>query len=46
MTPHIKQINILDLMEMYGEDSCRALLSTFICPLNLYEENVIVGKTV
>ncbi len=46
MTPHIKQINILDLMEMYGEDSCRALLSTFICPLNLDVEYVIGGKTV
>lgn len=46
MTPHIKQINILDLMEMYGEDSCRALLSTFICPLNLDAEYVIGGKTV
>ena len=35
MMQHIKQINILDMMKMYGEDSCKAVLSTFMCPLNL-----------
>lgn len=35
MSLTIKQINILDVLEMYGEDSCREILSTFICPLNM-----------
>lgn len=46
MTPHIKQINISDLMEMYGENSCRTLLSTFICPLNLDVEDFIQNKAI
>ena len=43
---HIKQINILDMMEMYGEDSCKSILSTFICPLNLDVEDFIRNKAV
>ncbi len=39
MMQHIKQINILDMMKMYGEDSCKAVLSTFMCPLK-YESIV------
>lgn len=31
----VKQINILDMLDMYGEDSCKEILSTFICPLNI-----------
>ncbi len=37
----IQQINILDMIKMYGEDSCKAVLSTFMCPLNLDVEDFI-----
>lgn len=46
MMQHIKQINILDMMKMYGEDSCKAVLSTFMCPLNLDVEDFIQNKAV
>lgn len=29
------QLNILDMLEFIGEDSCQNILSSFICPLNL-----------
>ncbi len=44
MIQHIKQINILDMMKMYGEDSCKAVLSTFMCPINLDVEDFIHNK--
>lgn len=44
MTQQIKQINILDMMKMYGEDSCNTVLSTFMCPLNLDVEDFIQNK--
>lgn len=44
MMQHIKQMNILDMMKMYGEDSCRAVLSTFMCPLNIDVEDFIHNK--
>lgn len=44
MMQQIKQINILDMMKMYGEDSCKAVLSTFMCPLNLDVEDFIHNK--
>lgn len=46
MTLHIKQINILDMIKTYGEDSCRAVLSTFMCPLNSDVEDFIHNKAV
>lgn len=46
MTQQIKQINILDMMKMYGEDSCKAVLSTFMCPLNLDVEDFIHNKAI
>lgn len=46
MIQHIKQINILDMMKMYGEDSCKTVLSTFMCPLNLDVEDFIHNKAV
>ena len=46
MTQHIKQINILDMMKIYGEDSCKAVLSTFMCPLNLDVEDFIQNKAI
>lgn len=42
----IKQINILDMLEMYGEDSCRKILSTFICPLNIDVADFIHNKAI
>lgn len=46
MTQQIKQINILDMMKMYGEDSCKTVLSTFMCPLNLDVEDFIHNKAI
>ena len=28
------QTNILDMLEYVGEDNCKNILSTFVCPLN------------
>lgn len=42
----IKQINILDMLDMYGEDSCREILSTFICPLNMDVTDFIHNKAI
>lgn len=42
----IKQINILDMLEVYGEDSCRKILSTFICPLNIDVADFIHNKAI
>lgn len=46
MNLSIKQINILDMLEMYGEDSCKEILSTFICSLNTDVEDFIHNKAV
>ena len=46
MMQHITQLNILDMMKMYGEDSCKTVLSTFMCPLNLDVEDFIHNKAV
>lgn len=46
MMQQIKQVNILDMMKMYGEDSCKAVLSTFMCPLNLDVEDFIRNKAI
>ena len=44
MTQQIKQINILDMMKMYGEVSCKTVLSTFMRPLNLDVEDLYIIK--
>lgn len=46
MIPRIKQINILDILDMYGEDSCREILSTFICHLNVDVADFIYNKAI
>ncbi len=46
MIPKIKQINILDILDMYGEDSCNEILSSFICPLNLDVSDFIHNKAI
>ena len=42
----IKQINILDMLETYGEDSCKEILSTFICPLNRDVADFVHNKAI
>lgn len=42
----IKQINILDMIKIYGEEDCRSILSSFICPLNKDVENFIHNKSI
>ncbi len=46
MIQHIKQMNILDIMKIYGEDSCKTVLSTFMCPLNPDVEDFIHNKAI
>lgn len=46
MIQNIKQINILDMLDMYGEDSCKEILSAFICPLNLDVADFIHNKAI
>lgn len=42
----IKQINILDMLDMYGEDSCREILSAFSCSLNIDVADFIHNKAI
>ena len=42
----IKQINILDMLDMYGEDSCKEILSTFICSLNMDVDDFIHNNAI
>ena len=42
----IKQINILDMIKIYGEEDCRSILSSFICPPNKDVENFIHNKSI
>lgn len=46
MMPAYKQLNILDMLDMYGEVSCKEILSSFICPLNLDVEDFIHNKAI
>lgn len=40
------QLNILDMLEFIGEDSCQNILSSFICPLNPDVEDFIHTKAI
>ena len=40
------QLNILDMLEFLGEDSCQNILSSFICPLNPDVEDFIHTKAI
>lgn len=42
----LKQINILDMLNMYGEAACTEILSTFICPLNIDVADFIHNKAI
>lgn len=33
------QTNILDMIEYAGEDNCKNILSTFVCPINKLDLN-------
>ncbi len=46
MSLMIKQINILDIIEMYGEGSYKEILSTFICPFNMDVADFIHNKAI
>ena len=40
------QTNILDMLEYVGEDNCKNILSTFVCPLNPDVEDFIHTKAI
>lgn len=42
----LKQINILDLLAAYNAETCKAILSTFLCPLNKDVEDFIHTKAI
>lgn len=42
----LKQISIIDMLNLYGEDPCKEILSTFICPLNLDVTDFIHTKAI
>lgn len=44
--PNYIQINILDMIEYMGEDSCQNILSSFVCPLNSDVEDFILTKSI
>ena len=40
------QTNILDMLEYVGEDNCKTLLNTFVCPLNSDVEDYTKTKVI
>lgn len=40
------EINILDMLDMHGEEGCRKILSKFACPLNKDVEDFIRNKAI
>lgn len=40
------QTNILDMIEYAGEDNCKNILSTFVCPINPDVEDFISNKAI
>ncbi len=42
----IKENSILDMLDMYGEDVCQEILSSFSCPLNKDVEDFIRNKAI
>lgn len=41
MMLRIRETNILDLMDLYGEEECKAILSSFACPFGKDVEDFI-----
>ena len=46
MIDKIKEISILDAIDMYGEDNCQSLLSSFYCPLNHDIQSFLHNKAI
>lgn len=42
----LKQINLLDLLDIYGEHYCQKILSSFICPKNLDVTDFLHNKAI
>lgn len=42
----IKEISILDALDIYGEDNCQSLLSSFHCPLNQDIQSFLHNKAI
>lgn len=42
----IEEKNILDMLDLYGEDVCQRVLATFSCPLNRDVEDFIRNKAI
>lgn len=40
------QTSILEMIEIYGEDKCQSILSSFHCPLNQDVENFLHNKAI
>ncbi len=43
---NIVQTSILEMIEIYGEDKCKSILSSFHCPLNQDVENFLHNKAI
>ena len=41
-----KVVNILDMMELIGEDGVKQILSDFSCPLNVEIENFVHNNAI
>lgn len=42
----IRETNILDMLDLYGEEGCNSVLSTFECPLGKDVEDFILNKAI
>ena len=40
------ELNLLEMLDIYGEDKLQAVLSCFICPPNADVENFIQSKAI
>lgn len=42
----IRETNILDMIDLYGEEDCKSILSSFVCPLGKDVEDFIHNKAI
>lgn len=42
----IRETSILDILDLYGEEDCRSILSSFVCPLGQDVEDFIHNKAI
>ena len=40
------ELNLLEMLDIYGEDKLQSILSRFICPQNIDVENFIQSKAI